>query len=93
MDAFGRGVGVHVCGVTCEQQRQIRADGASPLHRQWFYFRVTGARGVALRMRLINAHAASYPKAWDGYHAAYSSDRQTWLREPRTRYVDGELVR
>ncbi len=61
-------------------------------HRQWFHFRVTGAKGVPVRLRVVNAHQASYPKAWGGYRVAYSADRETWLREPATSYEDGVLV-
>jgi murein tripeptide amidase MpaA len=72
-------------------QLEIVRDGAAD-HLQWFYFRVSGARGVPLRLRLTNAHATSYPKAWEGYHAAYSTDQEQWLRETNTRYEDGALV-
>jgi len=61
-------------------------------HRQWFHFRVTGAKGVPVTLRIVNAHQASYPKAWEGYRVAYSADRETWLREPATSYEDGALV-
>ena len=72
-------------------QLAIRKDVAAD-HRQWFYFRVTGAKGVPLRLRLVNAHACSYPKAWEGYRVAYSTDQQAWHREARTSYEDGALV-
>lgn len=72
-------------------QLEIVRDGEAD-HRQWFHFRVTGAKGVPLTLRLVNAHACSYPKAWDGYRAVYSSDRETWLREPATSFEDGALV-
>ena len=69
----------------------IRPDTASG-HFQWFHFRIAGARGVPLRLRLTNASASAYPKAWDGYHAVWSVDREHWRREPNTRYMGGELV-
>lgn len=69
---------------------RIRPD-ADPAHFQWFYFRVNGARGVPLELRLENAASASYPDAWDGTRAVASEDRQDW-RRVSTRYVDGQLV-
>ncbi len=72
-------------------QLEIVRDGEAD-HRQWFSFRVTGARGVPLRMRLTNAHACSYPKAWEGYRAAYSTDQVHWAREAATSYEDGALI-
>lgn len=60
-------------------------------HLQWFHFRVTGARRVPLTLRLMNAHKASYPKAWEGSRAVISSDRQTWTRAD-CHYEDGAFV-
>lgn len=71
-------------------QLSIRADAGGD-HRQWFHFRIAGAQGVALRLRIVNASAASYPAAWAGYEAVTSEDRQTWRRVATT-YHDGELV-
>lgn len=68
----------------------IRMD-AGDEHMQWFHFRVSGGRGQSCRFALTNAHKASYPKAWAGYAAVCTVDRQTWFRVP-TRYVDGALV-
>lgn len=68
----------------------IRADASSE-HRQWFYFRITGARGVPLTLKITNAGACSYPNAWIGSRAVVSSDRQSWTRAD-TEYVDGELI-
>lgn len=59
-------------------------------HYQWFHYRVSDVRGVALCMRITNAAGASYPKGWLGYHACASYDRQRWFRVP-TSYADGEL--
>ncbi|HJN77354.1 MAG TPA: M14-type cytosolic carboxypeptidase [Myxococcota bacterium] len=59
-------------------------------HMQWFHFRVTGARGEACTLRLVNAKAASYPEAWEGYRACVSSDRKAWRRVD-TRYIGGAL--
>lgn len=57
----------------------IRKDGLADFF-QWFHFRVVGAKGVPLTMRIANAGAASYPKGWEGYRAVVSEDRQRWFR-------------
>jgi len=60
-------------------------------HMQWFHFRVAGAKGQDLVLRLTNASKASYPNAWVGYSACSSSDRKRWHRV-QTDYEGGELV-
>ena len=60
-------------------QLKIRPD-AGENHMQWFHFRVSGVRDTDLRLRIINASAASYPKAWLGYRAVASHDREHWYR-------------
>ena len=59
-------------------------------HMQWFHFRVSGARGERVSLRLVNARAASYPDAWEGYRACVSSDRKSWHRV-ESRYTNGAL--
>ena len=68
----------------------IRKD-AGDEHMQWFHFRVAGAKGVPCTLRLTNAHAASYAKAWSGYRAVCTSDRRSYHRVD-TSYEDGALV-
>ncbi len=68
----------------------IRRDHRSD-HLQWFYFRVTGARGRALVLRIVNAGEASYVDGWTDYRACVSHDRTTWTRAA-TRYEDGVLI-
>jgi murein tripeptide amidase MpaA len=58
---------------------------------QWFYFRVTGAKGRALELRITNAHESAYPLGWPGYSARVSTDRQAW-RLADTSYGDGALT-
>ncbi len=58
---------------------RIRADAGGE-HRQWFHFRVSGARGLPVTLRIENASACSYPKGWDGYRACASVDRVHWFR-------------
>jgi len=62
----------------------IRQDRYSP-YFQWFAFRILGARGVACRMQIVNAGAASYAAGWrNGYRAAVSQDRVRWHRVDTT---------
>ncbi|GLC76416.1 hypothetical protein PLESTF_001778300 [Pleodorina starrii] len=53
-------------------------------HFQWFNFRLVGAAGQPLRLRIVNAGAASYAPAWNGYQACASYDLQDWFRVPTT---------
>lgn len=50
--------------------------------RQWFHFRVQGARDRMLRMTFENAGACTYPEGWRGYRAVASYDRVNWFRVP-----------
>ena len=68
----------------------IRTDAGGE-HKQWFHFRVSGARGVPLQLRIENAGDCSYPKGWQGYRACSSVDRETWDRV-ETDYADGVLT-
>ena len=69
---------------------KILKDNESDFY-QWFYFRLTGAKGQACRLHIVNAGDAAYTKGWEGYNAVASDDRQTWRRVP-TRYKDGVLT-
>jgi murein tripeptide amidase MpaA len=51
-------------------------------HFQWFHFRVNGAMGEALKMKIVNAHEASYPEGYENYNAVASYDREHWFRVP-----------
>jgi murein tripeptide amidase MpaA len=68
----------------------IRKDNQSDFY-QWFYFRVTGAGGTPLEIRLLNCAGAAYPHGWDGYRACMSHDREQWLRV-ETDYAAGILT-
>lgn len=69
---------------------EIRKDEGGD-HYQWFHFRVTGAKGTKLRMRITNAGGASYVDGWKDYRACYSYDREDWRRVEATNYADGIL--
>ena len=58
---------------------------------QWFHFRLTGAAGREVELRIVNCAAAAYPLGWPGYSARVSDDRQDW-RLAKTSYADGVLT-
>lgn len=70
----------------------IRPDHGSE-HYQWFHFRVSGARGVALGLEITNAAGASYVGGWAGYQAVASSDRERWYRVPTTWDAEAGVLR
>jgi len=70
---------------------EIRPDNNSE-YFQWFHFRVTGAKGVPLKIVLTNASKAAFPDGWLNYNACVSVDRKTWLRVAETSYRGGELI-
>ena len=57
----------------------IARDNQSDFY-QWFYFRVTGPAGSALKMVIENAGDAAYPKGWENYSAVVSHDLEQWHR-------------
>ncbi len=57
----------------------IRKDRHSDFF-QWFHFRVTGAAGRALTLKITGLEASAYPGGWPGYRAAVSEDREFWGR-------------
>ena len=57
----------------------IRQDRDSEF-RQWFHFRLSGARGVACVLKITGLETSAYPGGWPGYRAAASDDRQHWWR-------------
>ncbi len=68
----------------------IRRDNASEFF-QWFHFRVSGAAGRMLELKITGLASAAYPDGWVGYRACVSEDRDYWARA-ETRYdaaVDG----
>jgi murein tripeptide amidase MpaA len=58
---------------------------------QWFYFRLTGAAGRPVTLRILNCAGAAYPHGWTGYRACLSEDREEWRRVD-TAYADGVLT-
>jgi murein tripeptide amidase MpaA len=68
---------------------EILKDKGSDFY-QWFYFRVTGAKGRPLALRITNCAGSAYPHGWDGYRACISYDRAEWTRAD-TSYANGTL--
>jgi murein tripeptide amidase MpaA len=70
-------------------QLRIRADNASDF-AQWFYFSLTGAAGLPITLRFLNAGQSAYPKGWEGYRINLSYDRQHWFRMDSA--FDGQVL-
>lgn len=58
---------------------------------QWFHFRLSGAKGKAVKISIVNAGETSYPEGWKDYNACFSYDREEWFRVP-TSFEDGVLT-
>ena len=70
---------------------EIVADHLSDFY-QWFYFRVSGAAGREVTLRITNCEGAAYPKGWPDYIAVMSIDREEWVRVSDTSFADGVLT-
>lgn len=69
----------------------IRPDNASHFY-QWFYYRLSGAKGTACRMVLTNAKDAAFTGGWENYRVCASYDREDWFRVDGTSYENGQLI-
>jgi murein tripeptide amidase MpaA len=47
---------------------------------QWFHFRVAGATGRELELKIGDLNGSAYPDGWPGYRACVSEDRSYWGR-------------
>ncbi|WP_448585171.1 M14 family metallopeptidase [Thermaurantiacus sp.] len=45
---------------------------------QWFHFRLAGARGLPVVLRIVGLNGSAYPEGWPGYAARISADRIRW---------------
>jgi murein tripeptide amidase MpaA len=68
---------------------RVRADSHADF-AQWFYFRVSGARGERLVMTFENAAQCAFPEGWRDYQAVASYDRVNWFRVPTS--YDGRVM-
>ncbi|MEB3416593.1 M14-type cytosolic carboxypeptidase [Alteriqipengyuania sp. WL0013] len=48
--------------------------------KQWFHFRVSGAGGRELTLKITGLNDSAYPKGWEDYDAVVSEDRDYWTR-------------
>ncbi len=62
---------------------RLRADSHADF-RQWFHFRLQGARDQPVTIRFTNAGSATYVEGWKGYQVVASYDRDDWFRVPTT---------
>ncbi|WP_126173089.1 M14 family metallopeptidase [Altericroceibacterium xinjiangense] len=58
---------------------RIPKDNQSEFY-QWFHFRVSGAKGRELILRIGDLNGSAYPDGWKGYRTAVSEDREYWAR-------------
>ena len=75
---------------TADIKLNIRKDSHADF-RQWFHFRLSGARGIACTLRFENAGSCTYPQGWVDYRVVASYDRSHWFRVP-TRYEGGVMT-
>jgi murein tripeptide amidase MpaA len=79
----------------------VRLDGAANIElklrndshadiRQWFHFRLQGARDQACTLRFLNAGDATYARGYEGYQAVASYDTENWFRVPTS--FDGRVM-
>lgn len=68
----------------------IRCDSHAEF-RQWFHFRLQGARDHMVRLCFENAGECTYADGWNGYQVLASYDRRNWFRIADTRY-DGKTL-
>ena len=61
----------------------IRKDRDSDFF-QWFHFRVSGAGGRELELRITGLAKSAYPDGWPDYRACVSEDREFWGRAATT---------
>jgi murein tripeptide amidase MpaA len=69
---------------------EIAKDNQSDFY-QWFHFRLTGAAGRTVELRIGNAGGSAYPNGWPNYRARWSADRDEW-RLADTSFADGVLT-
>lgn len=58
--------------------------------RQWFHFRVSGAKGREVTLRIVDLTSSAYPEGWPGYRACVSEDRDFWGRADTTYDKDAD---
>lgn len=75
---------IEVLGVDGSTARlSIRADNQSEF-LQWFHFRVAGAAGQDVTLKITGLEGSAYPLGWPDYNARVSEDRDYWAAAPST---------
>ncbi len=49
---------------------------------QWFHFRLTGAVGEEVELKITGLNDSAFPGGWPDYDACVSEDREYWERTP-----------
>ena len=82
IDAAFDGGNIEVVEIAGNEARlRIRPDRDSDFY-QWFHFRVAGAAGLEMVLKITDLNGSAYPAGWPGYRAAVSEDRAWWGRAP-----------
>ena len=68
---------------------EIQKDHKSDFY-QWFYFRLSGAEGQEVELRIINCADSAYPLGWPNYRTCMSYDREEWVRTDTE--FDGQIL-
>jgi murein tripeptide amidase MpaA len=79
--------------VSCTSPDDIRLRIRRDSHAefaQWFYFRLSGARGERCVMTFENAAQCAFAQGWHDYRAVASYDRVNWFRVPTS--YDGRVM-
>ena len=71
---------IEVLGVDAASARLAIAKDHKSEFFQWFHFRVAGAAGRELTLRITGMASSAYPDGWPGYRAVVSEDREYWGR-------------
>jgi len=85
----GGNIDVHSAESASDIRLKIRMDEGGR-HGQWFYFQLCDVRGEDCTISLENAADMSYPKGFEGYSVAASTDLEHWFRVPTT--FDGQAL-
>ena len=90
IDAAFDGGNIHAVAIDGDRvDLEIIRDRYSGFY-QWFSFRLAGARGRNVTLRIVNAGGAAFTGGWQGYRVRASIDRLAW-RMIDTRYAEGML--
>ncbi|MEM6493114.1 MAG: M14-type cytosolic carboxypeptidase [Pseudomonadota bacterium] len=79
--AFDSG-NIEVLSITGKTARLAVPKDYNSEFAQWFHFRVSGASGGEIELKIVGLNASAYPGGWPNYDACVSEDRQYWGRAP-----------